>query len=539
MPCMEMRTLNDAKIYKKHVLIIVDYNVQIINESIVSTYKINQTLETIKKVFESGALSITISTHLGRSKNKSENCTKPIHKYLGEILNKKIDYIKISDIISNKVKFCDKSVSEFYIPEFNKSEFNKINTPKSNTLKLNTLKFYTSEFNNKPEFDNNLHITSIFNDNELHTNSILHNTNQILSTHSIIFTDNLRYYTDDELKKYYDMYDIIIYDAFGCAHRKTLFSAYAGLLMEKEVKILNAAKSSDLVIIGGAKIADKLKIMEKYKCNIFVGGCLGITILASLGYEVGSKSLYEKYDNSGILKRLVYGATLDDIKKYSIDKINVYNRSNDKTTNKSTKCNDSFNIIDIKCNDKTTNKSTNCNNEINDKCTNCNNVTNNKSTICNNEIISRNNSKCFVCGYINTINCGINSESIILPVDFLVINNNNYITKDFDKLNNDDIIVDIGDKTVELIKKLINISSKIIWNGPLGKIEDSRAVGSTKIVNILKKSTSRVICGGGETLALIEKNADFKDFYHVSTGGGSMLQMLSDEVMPGIECVKK
>lgn len=87
----------------------------------------------------------------------------------------------------------------------------------------------------------------------------------------IYFGDNCRYYSQEELTDFYKNFDVIVNDAFGCAHRETRFRGYAGLLMEKEVKALSEF-GRDLAIIGGEK-REKLKIVDKFR-NTFVGGAL-------------------------------------------------------------------------------------------------------------------------------------------------------------------------------------------------------------------------------------------------------------------------
>ncbi|ELA40972.1 uncharacterized protein VICG_02002 [Vittaforma corneae ATCC 50505] len=111
---------------------------------------------------------------------------------------------------------------------------------------------------------------------------------------SILFGDNSRYYSKAELEDFYTNFDIIINDAFGCAHREAPFRAYAGFLMMKEIEALSLALGCDFLIMGGAKVSDKIKLVQQFNTTVFLGGAIATSIYKSKGYEVGSNTLVEE-----------------------------------------------------------------------------------------------------------------------------------------------------------------------------------------------------------------------------------------------------
>jgi len=123
----------------------------------------------------------------------------------------------------------------------------------------------------------------------------------------LFFTDNIRYYNEYEIEDFIKGFDAVVNDAFGCSHRKMPCKSYAGFLMKNELQSLSLAKKSDLLIIGGCKISDKLSISEKFNCKIFMAGCLGISVYKFMGYEVGGGSLCEDMDCSWIIQRINNG----------------------------------------------------------------------------------------------------------------------------------------------------------------------------------------------------------------------------------------
>lgn len=98
--------------------------------------------------------------------------------------------------------------------------------------------------------------------------------------------------------------------------------------------------------------------------------------------------------------------------------------------------------------------------------------------------------------------------------------------------------MDIGPKTIEEYKNILESAKTIMWNGPLGVFEfDNFAYGTNKIAEILANSNAITIIGGGDSAAAIEKAGYADEMTHISTGGGASLEFLEGKKLPGIECL--
>ena len=133
---------------------------------------------------------------------------------------------------------------------------------------------------------------------------------------------------------------------------------------------------------------------------------------------------------------------------------------------------------------------------------------------------------------------------IIYPEDVLVGKNINDKSKvsEINNIKDDDMILDVGPKTIDKIKNIINNSATVLWNGPAGYFENPNfANGSYEIAKtIIKKNKDRSIfsvVGGGDTVALINKINAIKDFNFVSTAGGAFLEYLEGKELPGIKAL--
>ena len=132
--------------------------------------------------------------------------------------------------------------------------------------------------------------------------------------------------------------------------------------------------------------------------------------------------------------------------------------------------------------------------------------------------------------------------NILLPVDVSVGKslNDNYKIKNLTEVEDDDLILDIGPKTIKLICSLLENSKTVLWNGPLGYFENSNfAVGSIqiakKIVNLKDKIYS--VAGGGDTIAVLNQADAFSQLNFVSTAGGAFLEYLEGKEIPGIRAL--
>jgi len=134
---------------------------------------------------------------------------------------------------------------------------------------------------------------------------------------------------------------------------------------------------------------------------------------------------------------------------------------------------------------------------------------------------------------------------IYYPEDVLVGKNlnDNSQAKEINDVADDDLILDIGIKTINKIKNIIENSQTVLWNGPAGYFENPNfANGSYEIAKaIIKKNNGRSIysvAGGGDTIALINQINAIKDFNFVSTAGGAFLEYLEGKELPGIKALK-
>jgi len=138
------------------------------------------------------------------------------------------------------------------------------------------------------------------------------------------------------------------------------------------------------------------------------------------------------------------------------------------------------------------------------------------------------------------------SCSIIYPDDVSVGKklDGKPIKKDIDKIENDDLILDIGPKTINKIKNIIQESNTVLWNGPAGYFENPNfAEGSFEIgKKIAEKNNSDKIfsvAGGGDTAALLNNIGVFNSFNFVSTAGGAFLEYLEGKELPGIKALSQ
>jgi phosphoglycerate kinase len=115
-------------------------------------------------------------------------------------------------------------------------------------------------------------------------------------------------------------------------------------------------------------------------------------------------------------------------------------------------------------------------------------------------------------------------------------------TKELNDVSKDELILDIGPKTIEAINLLIEESSTILWNGPAGYFENPNfAKGSIeiakKIIEKNKKNTIYSVAGGGDTVSLLNSIGATSNFDFISTAGGAFLEYLEGKELPGIKAL--
>ena len=104
----------------------------------------------------------------------------------------------------------------------------------------------------------------------------------------------------------------------------------------------------------------------------------------------------------------------------------------------------------------------------------------------------------------------------------------------------DDLILDIGPKTAEILAAQLKAAGTIVWNGPVGVFEfDAFAKGTETLARAIAESEAFSIAGGGDTLAAIAKYGIDKDVGYISTGGGAFLEVLEGKTLPAFEILSK
>ena len=114
--------------------------------------------------------------------------------------------------------------------------------------------------------------------------------------------------------------------------------------------------------------------------------------------------------------------------------------------------------------------------------------------------------------------------------------------KELNNISKDELILDIGPKTIKAINSLIEESSTILWNGPAGYFENPNfAKGSLeiakKIIEKNKNNTIYSVAGGGDTVSLLNGIGAINNFNFVSTAGGAFLEYLEGKELPGIKAL--
>ena len=137
--------------------------------------------------------------------------------------------------------------------------------------------------------------------------------------------------------------------------------------------------------------------------------------------------------------------------------------------------------------------------------------------------------------------------NILLPIDIVTARkleqNTKTNTSNHDECPADQMILDVGQKSIELFKKAINSSKTILWNGPLGAFEIKPFDNSTSLLaKFTGKNTMQEKCisvaGGGDTVSALNSVKVTQQFSYVSSAGGAFLEWLEGKKLPGIEAIK-
>ena len=136
--------------------------------------------------------------------------------------------------------------------------------------------------------------------------------------------------------------------------------------------------------------------------------------------------------------------------------------------------------------------------------------------------------------------------NIILPSDFTgeldSFGSGEICIADVKEIPENMICEDIGKNSIKLFSDIISSSSTLLWNGTVGVAENPNfAVGTNRIVDAIVENQLTSIVGGGDTVAAVRNYNEsmIENLSHVSTGGGSCLEMLSGKKLPALELLKK
>ena len=239
------KTIDDIDVKGRRVLMRVDFNVPIKNGTITEDTRIRSSLPTIQQALDRGARAVILCSHLGRPKGKpsAEFSLKPVADHLATLLKRPVTFAE--DCVGAPAR---KAVD---------------GAPDGGVVLLENLRFHAEEEKNDSGF-----------------------AGQLAS-----------------------LADVYVNDAFGSAHRahastegvvRHVKEAAAGLLMASEIeylgRVLEAPDRPFVAILGGAKVSDKLEVIENLIPRVdtlLIGGAMAYTFLKARNMPVG-KSLVEE-----------------------------------------------------------------------------------------------------------------------------------------------------------------------------------------------------------------------------------------------------
>jgi phosphoglycerate kinase len=242
---MPKLSIEDLDLAGRRVFIRVDFNVPLKDGVIGDDTRIRSTLPTIKYALDTGASAVILASHLGRPKGKPnpQYSLRPVAD-------------RLSQLLGRPVTFADDCIGEAAATAVRTAQAG------SHVVLLENLRFHAEEEKNDAAF----------------------------------------------AKSLASLADLYVDDAFGAAHRahasvegitRLLPKAAAGLLMEQELRYLGHALQSPerpfVAIIGGAKVSDKLEVIENLLGKVdrlIIGGAMAYTFFKSRGLPIG-KSLVE------------------------------------------------------------------------------------------------------------------------------------------------------------------------------------------------------------------------------------------------------
>jgi phosphoglycerate kinase len=388
---------------KRKVFVRVDYNVPLEGEKVLDDYRIRQSLPTIRYLLEQKAV-VVLASHLGRPEKLSHEKRKslsllPIAERLAELLDH--DVLFSEEVTGSGIR---KLI---------------IDGRGGKTIILReNLRFDSGEEKNDPVF----------------------------------------------AQKLFEECEVYVDDAFGAAHRAhASIHAVAqlariksmGLLLAREWEVLNSVLyepvKPQVAVMGGAKIEDKIQIIEKLmpQCSdLFFGGRMGLIFLAAQDMDVGQSNIDK--NSIQVAKRVMADAKSKGVRlHFPTDGRAAANRDQEQA-----------------------------------------------------ELVK--------LGRDQRLPAGLS-------------------------------VFDVGPATIEAWRPFLSKAKTVVWNGPMGVFEKKPfSEGTYAMVDFLveHRETIRAVTGGGETVAAIGNRDALSQLFHVSTGGGAMLEFLEGQELPGFEVLK-
>lgn len=391
------KTIKDYDLSGKKVIIRCDFNVPIENGIIKDESRIKKSLKTIRYARKQGAKVILMS-HLGRVKtieDKEKYTLKPVAERLSKLLRKKVKFIN-----ETRGQNLENAID---------------NMKDKDVILIENTRF--EDLDGKKESNN-----------------------------------------DKELGKYWaSLGDIFINDAFGTIHRShasnlgiaSNIPSGLGFLVEEEIKKLtkltNKPRKPYTIILGGAKVSDKIGVISNLITKadyILIGGGMAFTFLKAAGFNIGS-SLCER-------EKLSYCKEM--LENYP--------------------------------------------------------------------------------------------DKLILPIDVITATEIKDNTKTHERFINeieeDEMGLDIGPRTLEVFKQYLDDCKTIFWNGPVGCFETKGFENGTKeLFEIITNTKAYTLVGGGDTARAAATFNYENKISHVSTGGGASLAFLEGIELPALKIINE
>jgi phosphoglycerate kinase len=302
-----------------------------------------------------------------------------------------------------------------------------------------------------------------------------------LENGGLLLLENVRYHAGEEANdaafaaQLAELADVYVNDAFGAAHRAHASTSgiaeviaerggqcAAGLLMERELQFLgDELENPDrpfVVILGGAKVSDKIKVIDRLlekADTILIGGAMAYTFRLALGHSVG-KSLVEP------------------------DKVDIANAALAKAKERNVQ---------------------------------------------------------FLLPQDNIVATPVKTDKLNKKGKPVIALENPRVNDSLD-ISDTEEGLDIGPKSLAEFRETVKTAKTILWNGPLGMVEDERVAGGTlgvaQAAVEATRSGAKSIIGGGDSVKAVNIAGLTAEVTFASTGGGASLEFLEGKELPGV-----